>query len=299
MFWLCLRFFGIYDIPCMNDFAPCTANQLPLNEGVRLIAHNGDGLVALDKPSGMMSHPNAPDENSQALLNADYDLDAECYFWTDESGTARKAWLINRLDSPTSGVILLGLNPEISRTIKQQFATHKVTKIYYALVRGKPSALAGSWSDKLKKDVYRNGRLQKHSQTVPAKTRFQKIKSPPGGFPVTLIKLSPLTGRTHQLRVQCSKHGLPIVGDRTYGNFSFNKEVSIRTEVKRMLLHSGETIVKYCFKGKVREFAAKSELPDAFNSVFDYRPGLKDTKLEKESRSSVLAQRRFKDAPQT
>lgn len=281
----------------MSEFSQCTLDELPLNDEVSVLEHNTDGLVALEKPAGAMSHPNSSEDSNNSLLTVDYDLEEECYFWTDAAGKDRKVWLINRLDSPTSGVILIGLNPEITQTIKQQFATHKVTKLYFALVRGKPSAAAGSWSDQLKKDVYRSGRLLKKGRMVPAKSRFQSIKSPTGGFPVTLMKLSPLTGRTHQLRVQCRKHGLPIVGDRTYGSFSFNKEVAMRTGIKRMLLHSGETIVNYCFKGKVRNFSAKSPLPEAFDRVIGYRPGLNDLKPERESRSSVLSQRRFKEAP--
>lgn len=277
----------------MPEFTNTPLDQLPLNQEVRVLAQNEDGLVALEKPSGALSHPNSPEDNQRSLLNADYDLENECYTWMNDSGEMRRAWLINRLDSPTSGVILLGLNAEITATIKTQFATHKVTKIYYALVRGKPGAPAGTWSDKLKKDIVNAGRRMKRARIIPAKARYQAIKSPTGGFPITLIKLMPITGRTHQLRVQCKKHGLPIVGDRTYGSFSFNKEVTMRTHTKRMMLHSGETIINYCFKGKLREFEAKSELPVEFQTVLAYRPGLKLPPSEPKE-SSVLAERRFK-----
>ena len=268
-------------------------DQLPLNTGVHLLAHNGDGLVALEKPFGALSHPNESGDNRRSLLVADYDFDEECYYWTDGAGVSRRAWLINRLDSPTSGVILLGLNLEISQAIKKEFATHRVAKIYYALVRGTPKTPAGAWVDNLKKDVRRGNRLVKQGQVVPAKARYQTVKSPIGGFPITLIKLLPVTGRTHQLRVQCKTHGLPIVGDRTYGSFSFNKEVAMRTEKKRMMLHSGETVVNYNFKGKVRKFTATSELPEDFQSVLDYRPGF-NRKQSKQTRSPLLAGRRFK-----
>ncbi len=277
----------------MSDFVDTPLDQLPLNKGVNILAHNEDGLLALEKPEGAMSHPNTPEDNRRALLVADYDLEQECYTWTDASGETRQAWLINRLDSPTSGVILLGLNPAITAAIKIEFATHKVTKIYYALVRGKPSVPAGSWADQLKKDVHSGKRLVKMGRVISAKTRYQVIKSPTGGFPVTLIKLMPLTGRTHQLRVQCKKHGLPIVGDRTYGSFSFNKEVAMCAETKRMMLHSGETIVRYSFKGKLREFSARSELPKDFQLVMGFRPGLLRAH-PKPTRSSVLVDRRFK-----
>lgn len=269
------------------------SDQLPLNEGVRVLAHNEDGLLALEKPVGARSHPNTFDADQRALLMADYDLQEECYQWTDSEGHEQKAWLINRLDSPTSGVILIGLNPEITRVIKQEFVTHKVNKIYYALVRGKPAKAVGIWADKLTKDIQRGKRRIKNARTVPAKARYQAVKSPTGGFPVTLIKLMPVTGRTHQLRVQCKKHGLPIVGDRTYGSFGFNREVSMHTGVNRMLLHSTETHVHYAYHGKVRDFVAKSQLPEAFEAVLRYRPGINHGEKEK-SEMSALADRRFK-----
>jgi 23S rRNA-/tRNA-specific pseudouridylate synthase len=277
----------------MAEFEDIQLDELPLNKGVHILVHNEDGLLALNKPAGAMSHPNKAADNERALLVADYDLEEECYHWTNNAGIERRVWLINRLDSPTSGVILLGLNPDISNTVKVQFATHKVNKTYYALVRGTPKVPAGSWSDQLKKDMHVGKRTMKKARVVPAKTRFQKVKSPTGGFPVTLLKLMPVTGRTHQLRVQCKMHGLPIVGDRTYGSFSFNREVSMLTQTKRMMLHSGKTHVHYSYKGRVRDFEASAELPEDFDRVMRFRPGLK-LHRSKPNRSKVLASRRFK-----
>lgn len=277
----------------MPDSKDTPFDQLPLNKGVGILAYNEDGLLALDKPTGAMSHPNKPEDKRKSLLVADYDFEQECYYWTDEAGELRRVWLINRLDSPTSGVILLGLNAEISAVMKAEFASHKVSKVYYALVKGKPGKHAGSWQDQLTKDVHRGQRLTKKGQVVSAKTRYQLIKSPTGGFPVALLKLMPLTGRTHQLRVQCKKHGLPIVGDRSYGSFGFNREVAVHTDVKRMLLHSGETHVHYTYKGKVRDFTASSELPEPFNTVLSFRPGL-SMHRPKPNRRQILSGRRFK-----
>ena len=127
----------------MLDPEDTPIDQLPLNAGVHLLAYNEDGLVALEKPFGALSHPNVSGDNRRSLLVADYDFEEECYYWTDDTGVSRRAWLINRLDSPTSGVILLGLNQGISQTIKKEFATHRVTKIYYALVRGVPRTSSG------------------------------------------------------------------------------------------------------------------------------------------------------------
>lgn len=91
------------------------------------------------------------------------------------------------------------------------------------------------------------------------------------------------------------------MGDRSYGSFSFNREVIAETGVKRMLLHSSETSLKYAFKGKLREFSASSPLPEAFNEVLRFRPGMylssKNPKApvrKVPSKASMLRGRRFR-----
>lgn len=270
--------------------------ELPLNKGVHVLASNEDGLVALEKPAGAMSHPNHSGDIRRSLLKASYDYEDEFYFWETEEGQERKVWLINRLDSPTSGVILIGLNPEITAVVKQEFSTHKVTKNYHALVRHVPTKHAGTWADVIGKDLVNNGRRIKKGRQIKAKSSYQMIKKPIGGFPIALLKLIPVTGRTHQLRIQCSKHGHPIVGDRSYGNFRFNKEVAIETGEKRMMLHSSEVIVNYAFKSKPVTFRAQSELPEAFHTVMGFRPGRGKPKAAEAAANKPpeLAGRRFK-----
>lgn len=278
-----------------HDITVCL-KKLPLNEGVHVLASNEDGLVALEKPAGAMSHPNKAENIKRSLLTASYDYENEFYFWQNDEGEEQKVWLINRLDSPTSGVILIGLNPEIAATVKQEFSTHKVTKNYFALIRHQPAKHAGTWTDMISKDLVNNGRKIKKGRQVRAKSTYQLIKKPVGGFPIALLKLNPVTGRTHQLRIQCRKHGHPIVGDRSYGNFRFNKEVALETGEKRMMLHASEVIVNYSFKGKAMIFRAHSELPAAFHLVLGFRPGMGKPKTTAVAASKPpgLRGRRFK-----
>jgi 23S rRNA-/tRNA-specific pseudouridylate synthase len=271
--------------------------ELPLNTGVWVLGSNDDGLVALEKPAGTMSHPNKSEDIKRSLLKASYDYEGEFFFWENEAGQECKVWLINRLDSPTSGVILIGLNSEIVDTVKLDFRTHKVTKHYHALVRHQPPNKVGTWEDVISKDLINNGRKIKKGRVIKAKASYQMISKPVGGFPIALLKLAPVTGRTHQLRIQCVKHGHPIVGDRSYGHFPFNKEVSLETGEKRMMLHASEIIVHYAYHGKVRTFHAQSDLPEAFQTVMRFRPGMKakaaDPLPGKPGRGP-LAGRRFK-----
>lgn len=257
----------------MDEFSRATPDQLPLGPDVSVICANEDGLVALEKPVGVLSHPNEAKDAKRSLLNAEYDSEAEQFVW-EEGGRRYRAWLVNRLDSLTSGVILLALDGDLAAVVKQQFATHHVKKVYYALVRGVPAAPAGTWKDTLRKPLRQAKRVKAYKK-VPAKTEYAVAKTPTGGFPISLLRLQPVTGRTHQLRVQCQQHGHPIVGDRTYGNFRFNREIASETGQKRAMLHSGEVVVHYAFRGRPVKFTAASELPEAFQDVLRFRPGLR------------------------
>ena len=268
-------------------------NNLPLGTGVHILNSSKEGLIALYKPTGVLSHPNKCDETYRSLLNADYNYDDEVYVYRHE-GMKRQVWLINRLDSPTSGIILVAVNSDVAKLVKLQFANHKVAKTYYALVKHRMKAMQGNWSDQISKSFH-NKRINRPN-IITAKTRYQVIKSPHGGFPITLLKLSPLTGRTHQLRVQCQLHRHPIVGDRTYGSFSFNREVAELTGKRRLMLHCAETSVSYFKNGKMVNFIAKAALPEDFQDVLRFRPGMTrlHDEMNQKSLKGKLAGRRFR-----
>ena len=82
--------------------------------------------------------------------------------------------------------------------------------------------------------------------------------------PLALLRLEPKTGRSHQLRVQCAKRRLPIVGDGTYGDFPDNRAFAKRTGSKRLFLHSHETSFNYDFGGRSHAFKAIAPLPPEF-----------------------------------
>jgi 23S rRNA-/tRNA-specific pseudouridylate synthase len=255
-------------------FKKTALDYLPLGKGVEILDCNPDGLLALEKPAGVMSHPNNRRDEKRSLLTAFYDLKRECYSWTDAAGQAQQVDLIHRLDSATSGLILLSLNRELTPVIKEAFMHHTVAKIYYAIVKKNPRSTGGTWDDRLMRDRKNGNRIIKNATSVRAKTRYQSIRKSVGGFPLTLMKLLPVTGRTHQLRIQCRKHKIPIVGDQTYGSFSFNRDVKKETGIKRLMLHSNEILLSYRFEGKIRDVALRSKLPAEFDALLDYRPGM-------------------------
>lgn len=239
--------------------------ELPLGREVKLLTHDANGLAAFAKPAGVLSHPNAVGDEPRSLLTVRYSLDGEVYDWTDTEGVERKLWLLNRLDSATSGVILAAADGELATAIRTQFKRKQVRKIYNALVFGAPRQGMEMWRDLLA--VEKRGGMVRAAATaghVPAESRMSVIRVGRKEPRLSLLRLEPRTGRSHQLRVQSAKRHLPIVGDQTYGNFARNREFAKFAETKRLFLHSLETSFDYEWRERTWKFAAKAPLPPEF-----------------------------------
>lgn len=242
---------------------------LPLGPAVTVLTHDANGLAALNKPAGVLSHPNSRADEPRSLLTCRYDEPGEAWVWTDPAGAERRLWLLNRLDGATSGVILVAADGTLARAIKEQFARKQVRKVYHALVFGKPSERMQLWRDLLA--VQKKGgqvRTTAAAGHIPAVTQFSFVRHQQGAFATSLIKLEPHTGRSHQLRVQCAKRHLPIVGDQTYGDFGLNRAFAKTTGEKRLFLHSLETSFSYEFGGRTHLFKAHAPLPPEFQAKY-------------------------------
>jgi tRNA pseudouridine65 synthase len=234
---------------------------LPLGRGVTLLRRDTNGLAAFSKPEGVLSHPNSERDENRSLLRARYDLDGEYFEW---NAPACRLWLLNRLDSATSGVILAAADGALAAAVKAQFKRREIGKAYCALVFGAPRPPVQDWRDLLAVDK-RGGRIRASTAgRVPAESRMKLLRQSRGDPQLALIRLEPRTGRSHQLRVQCARRGLPIVGDQTYGDFSRNREFARSTKVKRLFLHSLETNFAYELGGRTHQFSAQAPLPPEF-----------------------------------
>ncbi len=251
--------------------------------GVTILARDANGVAALSKPVGVLSHPNSNKEEARALLTAPYDLEGECYQWNSAfaspSGTSadepvakadavHRLWLLNRLDSATSGVILVAASEALAMAIRAQFKGKQVRKVYQALVFGRPKQSSEIWRDRL--DVKKSGgQIRTAPGHIPAECRMLLLRQGsggPGAPAVSLLRLEPMTGRSHQLRGQCAKRGLPIVGDQTYGDFRRNREFARAAGTKRLFLHALETGFSYRFQGREFSFTARAPLPPEFEA---------------------------------
>ncbi len=237
---------------------------LPLHPSCRLIKDR-DGLMAVDKAAGVLSHPNRAADVAHSVLMVPYEAADEVYV------DGEKRWyLLNRLDSPTSGVLLLASEEAVAVAVRRAFAEGRVKKTYLALVQGIPRRVSESWRDHLEMER-RGGILRTRvGRGVPnAVTRMEVVRRGRGVPARSLLKLRPETGKTHQLRVQCASRGLPIIGDASYGDFAANREWKKRHGKERLFLHSHETALSIEVSGKKIPFEATSPMPDIFTVALD------------------------------
>jgi 23S rRNA pseudouridine1911/1915/1917 synthase len=126
--------------------------------------------------------------------------------------------LVHRLDRPVSGVVLFARTTKAASRLSEQFREGTVQKTYRAIVEGIVEESSGELVDWLLKNEETNT-----VRIVPAGTRsaresrlrFRRLQTAPD---LTLVEITPATGRSHQIRVQLAAHGHPICGDRKYGS---------------------------------------------------------------------------------
>lgn len=175
--------------------------EIPLD-----IVYEDDDLLALNKPTGISVHPSSG-RYSGTLVNA---LVYHFATLSDMNGQQRPG-IVHRLDRETSGVILIAKNNFTHARLSKQFQQQTIQKKYIALVAGDVQFDEG----RIEADIdlhpqyHDRRRIVPSGEGKPAETYYSVIKRTPK---ITAVSLSPITGRTHQLRLHMKHIGHPILG---------------------------------------------------------------------------------------
>ena len=220
---------------------------------IPILYEDGEALV-IDKPGGLPIE--RPRKGGASL---------EDHFETLKLGFQRAPAPVHRLDTDTSGCLLLARNPKALKRFARAFEERQVEKTYVGLVAGRIEQEQGTIELALSKisSAEKGWRMIPAKKGKPSVTHWTRLTETADGF--TLVRFMPLTGRTHQLRVHAAAgFGHALVGDPVYG--------APHRLAKRTMLHASGLIVQREGKDPI---AAASALPHDF-AAFGVTPEMAD-----------------------
>lgn len=189
------------------------------------IIYEDEDLLVVNKPAGMVTHPGAG-VKSGTLVNA---LLHHCKGLSGIGGVSRLG-IVHRLDKDTSGIMLIAKNDYVHRALAKQFKQRKVQRKYVALVKG----IVELDNDQINLPIGRHpkDREKMSVEFGDSKEAITKYKVLKRFADSTLLEITPVTGRTHQIRVHMKAIGHPIIGDTKYGAKDSSKDAP------RQMLHA-------------------------------------------------------------
>ena len=199
------------------------------------VIHADHQILLVHKPAGLLSVPGKGPELADCLISRVQVVYPE-------------ALLVHRLDRDTSGVMVFGLTPHAQRHLGLQFEKRYIRKTYVARVWGKLAEKTGTIDLPLIVD-WPNRPLQMvdHENGKSAQTDWRVLKYEGD---TTRVRLMPLTGRSHQLRVHMREIGHPILGDPFYAS-------GPARDYPRLMLHSERLRLRHPDGGKGKTFKAR------------------------------------------
>nr|WP_268841439.1 MULTISPECIES: bifunctional tRNA pseudouridine(32) synthase/23S rRNA pseudouridine(746) synthase RluA [Pseudoalteromonas] len=196
------------------------------------IVYQDDDLLIVNKPSGLLTVPGKDPKHADCLI-------------ARINRVFPTAKIVHRLDMATSGIICLAMHKEAHRNLSIQFQDRKTAKRYIARVFGKLEQETGSVDLPLICDwPNRPKQMVDHDNGKPSLTHFKVLEYEQNA---TRVELTPITGRSHQLRVHMLSLGHPILGDKLYAHpeaFAMAPRLQLHAEMLT-LAHpaSGETLI--------------------------------------------------------
>lgn len=201
---------------CLDEDKP----DYPAQQGDLKVLYEDAHILVVDKPAGMLIHPSRSQfEGTLANFVAGY---------YEKTGQSSAFHPVTRLDRDTFGIVLLAKNAHIH----QLFQNIPVEKTYYALVLGDLETESGIIDAPIARKPLPSLLREISSNGKPSVTQYRVIERYDG---MTKLALTPVTGRTHQLRLHCMHMGHPILGDPQYTT-GRGKEIAAQMGLSHQLL---------------------------------------------------------------
>ncbi len=187
------------------------------------IVYEDENIILIDKPTGLLSHPDENNFNDTAITRVKrYLYEKGEYNPSDEMSFAPA--LVNRIDRNTSGIIIGAKNAEALRILNEKLKNRELKKLYLCVVIGKLKKQEGIIEGFLQKNekqnkVYISEEANRSTKSIA--TKYSVIDSKNG---LSLVEVELLTGRTHQIRASFAHLGTPLLGDGKYGTNAQNKQ---------------------------------------------------------------------------
>lgn len=208
------------------------------------ILHEDDRILVINKQPGLVVHP-AAGNRSGTLVSA------LLHHWRGARGLdPQRLGLVHRLDKDTSGVLVVAKDADALADLSQQFQIRTVIKEYVAIVYGTIQPTKGTIEAPIGRHPVHRQRMAVRDGGRPATTRYA-VEAFDGLL--SLVRVWPQTGRTHQIRVHLANLGHPVVGDEVYGRIRDRQGVI----VARHALHARSL----CFRHPSSGIAVKYDAP--------------------------------------
>ncbi len=207
-------------------------------------------ILVIDKPPGLTVHPGFGHTGGtlvNGVLGLGYDL-------PNIAGVTRPG-IVHRLDKDTSGLIVLSKTEHSYKYMTKQFKERSVEKTYFAIIKGRLSSSKGIIDAPIGRNPNNRQKMAIVNGGKEAITEFEVLSYIDN---YTFVKVHPITGRSHQIRVHFSSLGHPILGDKAYGRDNVNRS-------SRLFLHAKQLVFSHPASKEM--IKVSSELPIEFEEL--------------------------------
>lgn len=259
------------------------------------IVYEDENIIAVDKPSGMLSQKAKPDDISINELIAAYIIE-------EGKSETFKPGICNRLDRNTSGIVVSGKNMYGLQMLSKAFSERTIYKYYICLIKGvlysrvslngylakdceknKVTVISQDEYDKLDnktKDAYVNistelipytlSEYDTATQNGTTDNKHAELHRESNDEALSIVKIHLITGKPHQIRAHLASIGHPVAGDMKYGDAGFNKVLRDKYGIKDQMLHAFQLILPNNVYTKAdSDINIVTEFPEDFKRVLE------------------------------